>query len=247
MKNSARTVSASLLCATLLWATNTFATVQSTFDLTGEGWRDLTYTNLGIFHLDNGLANFDALFGNPAGSVDTTDPGDDFAARFGAPAGAGYLGDLTAFIGGAIAFELIIKANDGPIPSPAVPGVVAFENSVMNRGIGYTGPKPNAADWTQYSALLLPAPGIVNPFVVGFWGAYNLDNPFAVSLATAADFTNVLGNVTRLTINGEVTDGTDDTIALDNVHLTMIPIPATLPLLASTLFGLGFVARRCPR
>ncbi len=241
MKNLTRTVFVLLACAALLWTTNAFATIQSTFDLTGEGWRDLTYSNPGVFISDNGLANFDALFGNPAGSVDTTDPGGTVAARFGAP--AGYLGNKSGFIGGSITFQLIIKAMPGVISLPAVPGVVAFENSAMNRGIGYTGPLPNAATWTTYTAQLSPN-GLLNPLLVGYWGAFDLDDPTGTaSQAMPIDFTNVLGNVTRLTINGEVTDGTDDTIALDNVHL-VIPIPAALPLMASALFGLGFAARR---
>ena len=142
----ARAVIVSLFCAALLWTTNTFATIVSTFNVDAEGWRDLTYTNLGVFDSDNGLANFDGAFGNPSGSIDTTDPGGSFAARFGAP--AAYLGNLSLFIGGTITFQLIIKAMPGVISLPSVPGVVAFENSAINRGIGYTGPLPNAATWT---------------------------------------------------------------------------------------------------
>lgn len=61
---------------------------------------------------------------------------------------------------------------------------------------------------------------------------------------TTLHFSDVLGGVTRSTITGEVLDGPSEILALDNVHLTLVPIPAVLPLLLSALFGLVVAGRR---
>lgn len=240
MQNLARTILFSLFCALLFWTVNTVAAVVSNFDTDGDAWHVLTYTNPGAFVSDDGLAAFDNLFGNPPGSISATDPGDNFAARWGAP--DKFLGDKSAFIGGQLRFDIIVKANPGPTSLPVVPGLVLIENASANLALAYTGALPNAASWTSYTVPLganALAPGFPPP--LGFWASFAPNNP-SLNPASAADFVMVFANITRLSITGEVTDGTDDTLALDNVNL--VPIPAALPLLGSALFGLGFTARR---
>ena len=63
--------------------------------------------------------------------------------------------------------------------------------------------------------------------------------------AEMSHFIAVLGNVTSLTINGEVTDSTDDSLALDNVVVAAaIPVPAALPLFGTAILGLLLSRRR---
>lgn len=239
-QNNTRLALGLIAAAMLASASAGAATVSSTFDSDNEGWSTLRYT-LGIsFDADLGPSDFDGLFGNGAGSISASELGPNVAARFSAP--APFTGDLSAFVNGTISFQLIIKANPGASALTFLPGAVVFENAAANLAIGLTGSLPVAGSWTTYSAQLSEN-GIVDPTASGFWSAF-APNTIPGPKATQADIELVLSNVTRTTFTGEVTDSTDDTIALDNVHLTMVPIPASLPLLAAGLFGVRVARTR---
>lgn len=255
MEKSTQTASALLLCTAFFGATSANAAVSSTFDTNSEGWTVVEYSNPGVFTGTTLDADpFSGGFGNPAGSILATDPGDDFASRFSAP--AAYLGDLSAYLGGTLTFDLRIVLNPGPTALPVVPSIVEFIGGDFDPGagvapaaLGYTGALPTTA-WAPTYTVSLAANGIAATFPipppVGSWIKYDpTTGPTAGFVqANPDDFTNVFANVVRLTINGEVTDATDDTLGLDNVTLNPVPVPAALPLLLSALFGLGFAARR---
>jgi hypothetical protein len=68
------------------------------------------------------------------------------------------------------------------------------------------------------------------------------------ALATAADFGNVLGNLSGLFIRGEYTTGLTETPGLDNVRLagvSAVPEPSALAMM--TLAGVTIVVALCGR
>jgi hypothetical protein len=136
------------------------------------------------------------------------------------------------------------------------PGLVYIE-SAAGDGIIYTGELPDDS-FGSYSLDIAPnssgldtsidpkLPGIPLPDI-GLW-AYVPDvtnlNPLSFSDPSAIQIQTILGDVARLTVTGEVIDGLDDVLAIDNFHITLVPIPAALPLMLSALVGVAFAAGR---
>lgn len=238
-----RYFSAALSALVIMGASlSTNAMVVHDFSTDAQGWHVLTYDNPGTFQSDDGIAPYDANFGNPSpagnGSISATDPGDDLAARWGAPASI-----IAALeIGGSISFDIIIKANPGDSSLPAVPGLLLIEGA--GKSLGYTGALPTATGWTTYN-ISLNANALATQ-QIGFWANIDPTDPSNLNTpASAGDFIDVFAGITRVSITGEVTNGTDDTLALDNVVVTApVPVPAALPLFLSAMAAFGFLARR---
>lgn len=248
MQKPTRLIVKSLFLFVPFLTANAYA-ATSVFNSDAEDWRVFGFTQGAVFDSDLGLAEFDPTFGiSPSGmgSITATDPGDDVGARFGAP--GAFLGNLSAFVGGQLSFDLIIRENDGPKELDRVPGIVIFVNNAVGKALGFTDvlPTTSPATTSTYTVPLMAnniVPGSPVP-ALDSWIVFNPSNPFAFQQASAADFTEVFANVTQLTITGEVTSSTDDTLGLDNVNLSAVPAPAALPLLGSAFLGLLAAARR---
>ncbi len=224
---------------------NTFSTPDDS-----EGWQVLNYIQGIAWDNQPGQTALWINEGNPPGAVRAEDPNDFEGARFLAPIS----GDLTRFIGETLTFDLKVIENFDPNEYTVSPqfGIVLIESGA--RTLAYTDVNPDDG-WTSYAIPIGPSAGPLQTTIstgttplppipdVGFWVEYQTGNPFGgFSLATAQDFDEILASVDRLTIIGEVLDGPEDKLALDNVY---IPVPAALPLLLSALAGIGvFQGRR---
>jgi len=234
----------------------TAAMTSFTFDADNEGWAVLDYTGGRLFTGEVGGPAGITPMGNPGGAIIADDPNADEGARFSAP--TPFIGNASSLVGANLTFDLTVLLNFVPNTytlSRAL-GLVYIENDTSGDGLLYTGALPDDG-WTTYSVTIGPnaAPLTLSPEAglgglpvpdEGFW-AYIPDTS-AIGAAfvdpTAMHFSDVLGGVTRFTITGEVLDGPSEILALDNVHLTLVPIPAALPLLLSALFGLVVAGRR---
>ncbi|NNM00804.1 MAG: hypothetical protein HKO62_08650 [Gammaproteobacteria bacterium] len=223
---------------------NTFSTPNNS-----EGWQVLNYIGGFLYDTAPGETALWVSEGNPGGSVRAEDPNDFEGARFLAPVA----GDLSSFIGETLRFDLKVIENFDPNEYTVSPqfGIVLVEGPALT--LAYTDINPDD-DWNRYEIPLTPSAGplvLVNstgtttlPPIpdLGFWVVYQTNNLLGgFALATQSDFDTVFADVDRLTIIGEVLDGPEDKLALDNVF---IPVPAALPLLLSALVGLGFTSGR---
>jgi hypothetical protein len=182
------------------------ATVSSTFDADAEGW-----TTVGDVGSTVTAAGGAAQLNESAAGVT------DF---FVAP--SKFLGDLAAYYGGTISFDLqtsgvaMVDTTDGDVILTG-PGGSLF---------GFLTNTPIANTSVSNSLAFDPA----TPW------HFNAANGAA---ATAAQIQSVLANVTSLRIRGDYVGGPDVT-TLDNVVLasaaTAIPLPAAFPA------GLAFLA-----
>lgn len=97
--------------------------------------------------------------------------------------------------------------------------------------------------------LQLTLDTLTNPLPVGEWVSYGvrLDESEAWmnggAAATAADLLVVLSSLDRLRIRGEYINGSD-TGRLDNVSVSVVPVPAAIGFLGSGLLGLLATRRR---
>jgi hypothetical protein len=136
--------------------------------------------------------------------------------------GPDFLGDLTAFDGGTLSFDMATFAGGGPtFPSFGNlriqgGGLVATNDVAASAPVG---------GWQNYSTA----------FDAASWGV------------SSADWLTILSNVTLFGIPTDAFDGAD-TIGIDNVTLSAInpvPVPAAAWLFGTALIGLvGFSKRR---
>ncbi|MFT4584231.1 MAG: hypothetical protein ACI915_003573 [Gammaproteobacteria bacterium] len=258
MLNAPQNFRVLILTIAALFSLNAAASASFTFDgPDAQGWSVLNYQNGRIFDSFAGPAETTPN-GNPTDAILARDPNAVQGARFSAP--APFVGDASSLIGGALMFDLTVAENFDAnfyTLSRAL-GLIYVENATTGQGLLYTGALPDAS-WTPYSVTLGPnaAPltlssefggGLMGLPVpdIGFW-AYipNIAQIGASFLdPTAQNFADVFGDVTRFTIVGEVLDGPEDVLGLDNVLLTTVPIPAAFPLMLSALFGVFAAGRR---
>jgi len=223
---------ASLLAAFALAGGTASAAVVSTFDADNEGWTTLELSNDGSAVLGGVPSSHVATGGNPGGFLTALDPGDETAARFSAP--AKFLGDQSAYLGGTLSFDLALSPASAAIAP--VPALVVFMNETANLALGFVG--------------LASPPETFSPYVVTLaadgasWRAFVPGSPAANIAATATHFETVFAGLTHLSITGEFLDDIDDTVSLDNVVMSAVPVPAALPLLAVGLGIAGAAARR---
>lgn len=233
------------------------AMVASNFDSDADGWQLADYANgqtlIGIL----GPAPHSDTLGVPPGSILGDDPSDDIGGRYIAP------NKFTSAlgVGSILSFDLTLAVGDRTDAEtfPLAPGLVLLESELNDLGILYVDFLPaDGGAFTSYSVTVAPSAGTGNVLLsdppIGFppalpneaWLAFPLGDPLDFSVATLANFDAVLADPNyRLSITGEITSGTDDVTALDNVVLAApVPVPAALPLFFSALAGFGFLAKR---
>lgn len=162
---------------------------QSRFDADRDGWT--TLTDLG----NTFIPVWSATGGNPDGCISQTDPDGGFFF-FRAP--AKFLGDQSAAFGGTLSFDLRESGN-GTLNDPT--------DILLNGGtlqLYYnTAANPETFRFSRYNIVLSDK---------ALWHVGSLAGP----LATAAEFQQVLANLTDILIRGEFVSG-NETTRLDNV------------------------------
>jgi hypothetical protein len=189
----------------------------SDFSTGDEGWKVVSFENLTTDNFAI-IATYNPIFnptgGNPGGYISTSDQ-DNGDLTFSAP--GKFLGNVSGATG--LSYDLIYPA-----------GAINYQpTNVILMGHGET------LLWKS-SPDIVPGPS---------WMSVNLE--FAPStewhvgtsngvLATAADFANVLANLSGVFIRGEYTTGLIETPGLDNVRLAgvsaAVPEPSTLTMSA---------------
>ena len=202
-------------------------TVSSTFDSSNQGWSvgDIgpSVPPPGIV----GAAGWNASGGNPGGYISTTDVANIVAFL----ASSSYTGNLSAFHGGTLTFDLQdLDGND----SVDYPAVVIYTST---GSIAYDAPPPGTT-WTSYSV----------PLTASGWTEYLGGENTGGTPLTEAQFVTALSNVTALAIEADWHNGADLT-GLDNVILSTgasgaAPEPSTWAMMIIGLSGLGLVSRR---
>jgi len=213
-----------MLSAVVLTATGTptafAATISSTFDTGTDGWLAAgDATTAAPLYLPTG--------GNPGGAIEVDDSTAGGVWYFDAP--AKFLGDQSGAAGQTLTFDLYQRGS----------GSQFFASDVVLEGAGLT--------------LTFDAPS--NPLPVETWVSYvvgfdadagwkNVGSRTSLSGpdATDADLAAVLGDLDALLIRGEYISGSDFG-RLDNVEMTVVPVPPALWLLASAVTGLGAAFR----
>ena len=189
------------------------AVITSTFDIDDEGWD----------------VSGDATSTNPTHVLTGGIPGGFIQATDRAVGGTWYFDAPDKFLGNALGaynqsltFDLK-QTGSGPQHGD--------DNVIMNGGglelyiSAGAGPLP-LGTWVSYNVLMNESGG---------WFKGN-------ALATQADMLTVLGDLDRLRIRGEFIVGSD-VGRLDNVALTIVPLPPAFALLASGLLGILFKSR----
>lgn len=185
-------------------------------------------TGLEGWTVTNGTEIYDALVGNPDGSLRGVEGGSG-VWYFDAP--ASFLGDMSAFYGGSLTFDLRQDGDSSQFD----------DEDVILTGGGLTlaldfGPNPGM-DWTSYSVSM------------ALGGGWKIDS-VSGRVATEEEIRTVLGSLDSLQIRGEFVNGsTNDASNIDNIALTespVIPDPFVGPRIQSTfddgVDGWSFIA-----
>ena len=205
------------VCACTLVPTFARGDIVSNFSSGGEGWHVVSFTNLTTDNFTV-LATYTPTFhltgGNPGGFISTVDQ-DNGDLTFAAP--GKFLGNVSGATG--LSYDLIYPV-----------GAINYQpTNVILMGNGETLLWKSNPDivpgpaWTNVNLDFTPSPE---------WHVGTSNG----ALATAADFGNVLGNLSGLFIRGEFTTGLIETPGLDNVRLAgvsaPVPEPSTLAIMA---------------
>ena len=216
------------ICAFALNLTPARGDIVSDFSTNDEGWKVVSFQNLTTDNFSI-IATYTPTFnptgGNPGGYISTTDQ-DNGDLTFSAP--AKFRGNVSGATG--LSYDLIYPV-----------GAINYQpTDVILMGNGETLLWKSSPDivpgpsWMSVNLAFVPS---------GEWHVGTSSG----ALATAADFGNVLGNLSGLFIRGEYTTGLTETPGLDNVRLagvSAVPEPSALAMM--TLAGVTIVIyRRC--
>jgi Laminin B (Domain IV)/PEP-CTERM motif len=203
--------------------------IVSSFNTGDEDWQVISFTNLTTDNFTvfaTYTPTFNPTGGNPGGFISTTDQ-DDGDLTFSAP--AKFLGNVSGASG--LGYDLIYPV-----------GTINYQpTDVILMGNGETllwKANPDivpGASWITVSLDFVPS----TEWHVGTSNG---------ALATAADFGNVLGDLSGLFIRGEYTTGLIETPGLDNVRLVgasaAVPEPSTLVMMTIGSVALVTFRRR---
>ena len=194
-------------------------TITNSFDSDPQGW---------IGNPGEGALAWIAVGGNPDGHIQITDigGGTNNGLASGALAGPSFLGDLSAFNGGTLSFEMATIAGGG--------GTFASFGNLRIEGGG-----------------LVATNDVAGNAPVGGWQNYSTGFDAATWGVSATDWLTILSNVTLFGFPTDAFNGAD-TIGIDNVTLQSstpapVPLPAGLPLMAGGLGLLGLMGWRRKR
>ncbi len=177
--------------------------IVSTFDADAEGWT-----------ADGALVSQIAAGGNPGGFLRLEDNQDN---TFSAFAPEKFLGDLSAFNGGQITYDILVLDPTTPLGNIGSGfGRIQLLGGGSNATFDYAGNPmvPSSQFWTKYYVLMTAQ-------------AWN---------TTPENWATVLSDVTKIDIILEPTGGA--TVGLDNFRLHPVPEPATVLLFGAGLIGL---------
>ena len=199
------------------------AGIASTFDAGSEAWTVAgDGPDTSVVYLAAGC--------NPGGCIQRTDLTSGYM-HFSAP--AAFLGDLSAYIGGTLSYDLL-QTTSSADPDWYYRTVIQGAGLYLLSTIALP---PDTASWRHITTTLTPANFLVISALDDYTGP----------TATPTQFNNVMAAVTGLYITGDLTSGdagtgTADLAHLDNVTLAT-PEPASAALVALGLL-LGWRARR---
>lgn len=192
--------------------------VSSTFDTGVDGW-----------YVSDYLGNGATTVNWSSGAIQTDDQFSE--TSFHAP--AKFTGDWSSLYGSTLSFDLTEVGRDS--------GADSYHTAIIASG-------SNILYWYGGAPLTTFTTFVANLSITDSrwrFGGSGFD-PNSGTSPTAAQFQNVLGNITRLQINSEFITGADDT-RLDNVFLGPVPEPETYSMLLAGLGLLYIWKMRIPR
>lgn len=219
--------------ALALWLLTAAAQAQvvlSNFDVNDEGW--LAYAGAD----PTTAVSYSATGGvGRTGAIILNDPANGKDDYFLAP--AKFLGDMSAYYGGALSFDLKLNPTWSSIYNVAMVVLSGTYNG-SPLSIGYLPPSsayPNATTFTSFTFTLDTTIG---------WSHTTSADLITGATATPAEIQAVLGSLSSLRIWGDWT-GSPDHDVLDNVALTAVPEPAAAGIASvAGLLGMLLAARR---
>lgn len=190
------------------------ATISSDFSADADGW---------VISGDatSAVPTYLAVGGNPGGHIEADDSASGGIWYFQAP--GKYLGELSGAHGELLQFDLKQVGGGGQISRPDL---------ILNGG-----------------GIEIQLSTLENPLPVGEWVSYavRLDDSEAWTesggLASNAEILTVLSSLDRLRIRGEYINGAD-VGSLDNVSVTVVPVPGAVYLLGSSLLAVASYRKR---
>lgn len=180
-------------------------TISSSFDVDLDGW---TATGVSLAHQASG--------GNPGGFLQGEDV--PFTSLIYAP--GKFLGDLSAFNGGALSFDHL--AISGPTSPPANSGRVTI---------------------TGQGGLMATSIVVDPPLTIGIWKSGQVSLEASAWGVSESDWTTILSDVTEMSVVIDTSDqGGGELSGFDNFAITSVPEPRTLLLaLGAVVCGLWLV------
>ena len=190
------TLTAGVVTASPAWAAP--PPITSAFDSGVDGWSEIGFVESCSEAPPTQAATWDASTGNPAGSLRVP----DHFGETGVTAPAAYLGDKSAYAGGTLEYDIVIRFTDEAI----------YGDTILRSGATCLVWVPTTfppLDTLEHRTVPLAASGASGTWHVGSFGG---------PAATDDDLVAVLGALTGIDIRTEWKTGPDDT-TIDNVKL----------------------------